>query len=106
MYDSLADILIISETKLDESFPNTQFRIPAYSIYRKDRNGFGGGLLVYINSLLPHYLRKDYDNMFSKGIESLLFEVINKKRKWLLLAIYKPPNISDTVFISSVLNVF
>ena len=32
------DILLISETKLDETFPTKQFTSP----YRLDRNGFGG----------------------------------------------------------------
>ena len=40
------DILLISETKLDETFPTKQFTSP----YRLDRNGFGGGLLSKQNS--------------------------------------------------------
>ena len=43
------DILMISETKLDSSFPNGQFQIHGYSEpYRLDRNGNGGGILVFI----------------------------------------------------------
>ena len=42
-------ILMISETKLDSSFPNGQFQIHGYSEpYRFDRNGNGGGILVFI----------------------------------------------------------
>ena len=40
------DILLISETKLDETFPTKQFTSP----YRLDGNGFGGGLLSKQNS--------------------------------------------------------
>ena len=41
------DILILTETKLDESFPTTQFLIEGYSkSFRLDRNRNGGGLLV------------------------------------------------------------
>ena len=40
---------MISETKLDSSFPNGQFQIHGYSEpYRFDRNGNGGGILVFI----------------------------------------------------------
>ena len=47
------DILMISETKLDLSFPNGQFQIHGYSEpYRLDRNGNGGGILVYIREVL------------------------------------------------------
>ena len=43
------DILMISETKLDPSFPNGQFHIHGFSEpYRFDRNGNGGGILLYI----------------------------------------------------------
>ena len=38
------DILLISETKLDDSFPSVQFKICGYSMsYRYDRNSMGGG---------------------------------------------------------------
>ena len=43
------DILMISETKLDPSFPTGHFHIHGFSKpYRFDRNGNGGGILVYI----------------------------------------------------------
>ena len=48
------DILMISETKLDSSFPNGQFQIHGYSEpYRLDRNGNGGGILVFIREDIP-----------------------------------------------------
>ena len=41
------DILIISETELDESFPVGQFLIEGYDVpFRFDRNGNGGGILL------------------------------------------------------------
>ena len=40
------DILMISETKIDESFPLSQFMIDGFSMpYRCDRNSHGGGIL-------------------------------------------------------------
>ena len=43
------DILMISETKLDSSFPVGQFLIHGFSEpYRLDRNSNGGGILLYI----------------------------------------------------------
>ena len=48
------DILLISETKLDHSFPSTQFLIKGFSAsYRFDRNSKGGGLLFYIREDIP-----------------------------------------------------
>ena len=51
-----ADILI-SETKLDNSFPEGQFLIPGYSsTYRFDRNCQGGGIMLYVMEDIPSKL--------------------------------------------------
>ena len=62
--------------------------------------------MVYINSLLPHCLRNDFDNLFVNGIEGIVFEMTIKQKKWLICTIYKPPNIKDTIFISCFSKVF
>ena len=46
------DIFLISETKIDDSFPSAQFQIEGYKSFRKDRDAFGGGLLFYVNEKL------------------------------------------------------
>ena len=38
------DVCLISETKVDESFPNQQFKINGYKMFRKDRTGLEEGL--------------------------------------------------------------
>ena len=47
------NICFISETKVDESFPNQQFKINGYKMFRKDRDRFGGGLMFYVNEQIP-----------------------------------------------------
>ena len=48
------DILILTETKLDESFPAAQFNIEGYkSPYRQDRNRNGGGVLINVREDIP-----------------------------------------------------
>ena len=48
------DIFLISETKIDRSFPDAQFLCQGYSKHhRKDRCLGGGGLLVYDNENMP-----------------------------------------------------
>ena len=39
--EGLLDIFAISESKLDDSFPVSQFSVTDFSIYRKDRNRYG-----------------------------------------------------------------
>ena len=47
--DSNKDLFLISETKLDDSFPRALFLIKCFSApYRFDRNSKGGELLFYI----------------------------------------------------------
>ena len=55
------DILMISETKFDESFPVGQFLIDGYSVpFRFDRNGNVGGILLYIREEGKIYHRNYY----------------------------------------------
>ena len=47
------DIFLLSESKLDSSFPDDQFSVPGYRIVRKDCDKNGGVLLLYINENIP-----------------------------------------------------
>ena len=48
------DIFSVAETKLDPSFPNSQFLIPGFhEPMRLDITSKCGGMLVYIRSSLP-----------------------------------------------------
>ena len=56
------DIIMVSETKIDESFPERQFIIEGYSSpFGRDRNSHGGGLLFYIRDDIPcKEIKKNY----------------------------------------------
>ena len=57
------DILMVSETKLDESFPIGQFFIEGFSIlYRVDRNANGGGIMLFVRG---HSLKTSFYRNFS-----------------------------------------
>ena len=60
--DGNIDILLISETKIDESFPSSQFFIPGFSTpFRYDRSGNAGGLLFYVRQDIPaKIIKTDY----------------------------------------------
>ena len=48
----MLDILIICKTKLDDSFPETQFYIERFRTpFRLDRNKHGGGILYVRNNI-------------------------------------------------------
>ena len=86
--DKHVAIFLISETKLDDSFPSAQFKIESFTTsYRYDRNNKGGGLLLYIREdILSRLLQcKSQCN-----IESLSVEINLRKRKWFLNCSYNP----------------
>ena len=48
------DILIITETKLGDTYPISQFHIDGYSMpYRLDRNRNGGEVIIYVREDIP-----------------------------------------------------
>ena len=89
-----ANVMVISETKLDDSFPESQFKIPGYSSpFRLDRDQNGGGIMIFV--------RKDTTAKFlsfeDKPIEALFIELNFREKKWLLSCSYNPnkSNISN-----------
>ena len=55
--DKNIDLLLISEAKLDDSFPTAQFEMKGFSVpYRYDRNGKGGVLLLHIRDDIQYKL--------------------------------------------------
>ena len=54
------DILVITETKLDNTFLNAQFLVPGFSKpFRLDRNRKGGGVMIYVRkNILSKLLTK------------------------------------------------
>ena len=48
------DIFLVSETKLNDSFPDAQFFINGFrQPYQKDWTDKGGGLMLYVNNNIP-----------------------------------------------------
>ena len=48
------DVFLISETKIDDSFPDSQFYYNGFAApYRRDRALGGGALMLFVNQNLP-----------------------------------------------------
>lgn len=94
---NVVDYLAISESKIDESFPNNQFNIEGYSLYRQDCTSSSGGLLIYLRSDLPQR-RLENIECNSNGIESLCIEIIVGKCKTIIACVYKHPKVANEIF--------
>ena len=82
------DILLISETKIDNTFPTSQFKIPGFSSpYRLDRSEHGGGILLYVREDIPS---KQLPSQSFGEIECIIVEMNISKKKWLIYGTYNP----------------
>ena len=96
------DVLVIQETKLDETFPERAFMIPGYKKpFRKDRNSHGGGIMVFIRDDIPS--REVPQIQGFSDLEGMFVEINLRKSKWLLFATYKPPSFSKDKYFSFIL---
>ena len=83
------DILMISESKLDDSFPDSQFLIEGFGKpFRLDRNRNGGAIMLFIRSDIPAKVISTDKNPF----ESFYVELNFRKKKSLLNFSYNPNN--------------
>ena len=91
------DIVILTKSNLDDSFPTSQFIIDGFSmLYQQDRNRNRGSIMIYIrDNILSKLLTK---HVFPDNIEGLFVELNFKKSKWLLMGAYHPPSQSDSYF--------
>lgn len=85
------EILCIDETKLDDSFPDAQFKIEGYQFppFRRDRNKNGGGKIVFIKDGL---IAKRLNDFETKVSETISLELTISKKKWFIMFAYRPPN--------------
>ena len=100
--DKFDVVFLVSESKLDLSFPGNQFKIPGYRIFRQDRDKYGGGLMFYINQSIP--CKKIETFQFTSSIEILTLEINLGKEKLLIFGTYKPLNINNSSFLNELYN--
>ena len=82
------------ETKLDDSFPNSQLSVDGLSEpFRIDRNRSGGVVMMYVRDDVPSKLLTKH--FFPNDIKGLFVELNFRKSEWLLLGTYHPPSQSD-----------
>ena len=87
-------ILALSETWLDTSVMDAELAIKDYSLYCEDRNHHGGGVAVYLKSLLiAQPIRDLIKPMSQSSLESLWISISSSTlpSSIALCICYKPP---------------
>ena len=77
---------MVSETKLHDTFPTSQFLMKGYSTpFRKDRTSKGGEILLYVREDVPCKIIKTETDAYYEGF---LIQINLRKKKWLLSCSY------------------
>ena len=83
------DVLLISETKLDDTFPLNQFILKGFTPpYRIDRTAHAGDLMLFVREDIPSKLLTNINP--SCDIENIFFEINLRSKKWLISGSYNP----------------
>ena len=95
------DILVITETKTDSTFPLNQFAKQGYSKpYRFERHRNGGGVFMYLREDIPSRELKIHNT--PEDIESTFIEINLMKTNWIFCGCYNPPSHSDQYFFENI----
>ena len=98
LISELVDVLTIAETKIDESFPTSQFLLNNFKRpYRLDVSDKREGLMTYVRTDIPSRVVKEF--RFPSDIQILAIELNVKKTRWLLLSIYRNPKQNLSYFL-------
>ena len=83
------DFLVVTESKLDDTYPPDQFQIEGFSKpIRLDRNRNGGGLIIFVRDGLP--CKELKPRKLYPDLECTFFELRIRQCKWLVVTGYNP----------------
>ena len=74
------DISLISERKFDDSFPDQQFHVNGYKMFRKDQNKFGGGLILFVKENIPCKVLNTFPFSEESEVITIDLSISNKNR--------------------------
>ena len=98
------DILMISETKLDSTFPSNQFTIEGYAgPIRFGRSGREGGILLYIRDDIP---ARVLITSLPRDLERFFVELNLRSKKILMCCSYSPAKNNTSSHLSIVGRLF
>lgn len=88
------DMLTIQETKIDRTYPNSQFQAESYRLCRNDRIKGRGGILVYVRDNIAAVRKRKS----GQSLECILLDVYLNNKHIVILCAYKPPSVDKATF--------
>ena len=80
LIEDILDILVVTETKIDASYPTAQFEINGFGTpFGLDRNKHGGGVMIYVREHLP-CKPIQFQNK-PNNVEVIFYELTLRKKK-------------------------
>jgi hypothetical protein len=81
--------------RLDNTINDNIIKIPGYDIVRRDRDGNGGCVAIYIRSIISY---KNHIEFIPDNLESICLKIQKPKSKPLLIVTwYRPPNSNTSI---------
>ena len=85
-------ILVITETHVDVTVPESLLKIDRYKMKRCDRNRHGGGCLIYFDQEMGITEVDKVDNL---GTESVWLDLHIHSQHFIIAGLYRPPDKVD-----------
>ena len=105
------DFIVISETKIDASLPDSHVRVDGCRFCRHDREIGGGGLIIYVRSDIYFARVNKLDGISPENLVNFKTETIIIKIKlgnaWIaIVGVYRPPSIAKSIWINELSKLF
>ncbi len=93
------DIVAVTETFLDEEINDPEIVSNSYTVFRRDRNRHGGGVMALVKDSVSATHRADLEN----SSELIWIEISHSTKTVLLGVFYRPPS-SDLAYLTNLQN--
>ena len=90
----LIDVLAVTESKLDDSFPMNQFKLDGFKIIRNDFTKNSGGIMVIVRDDIAHARKSEYEHEIL-NVQCMAIEFLIRKEKWYFITYYKSPKVKN-----------
>jgi len=87
--DNDFDIILLTETHLDDLIDLSEISFDGYQLFVKNRPRYGGGILIYAKSYLSPVLCTDIDQ---SGMEFVFVKLLSLSSPVFFGVYYRPPN--------------